>query len=59
MLLLLIPIGSSGSLVATESWFQRQFSAEEEDSGTIVLERLETSCVGLDRLNAAVETFGV
>ena len=45
--------------MATESWFQRQFSAEEKDSTTIVLERPEASCVGLDGLDAAVETFGV
>ncbi|MFO1001226.1 MAG: hypothetical protein U0936_12855 [Planctomycetaceae bacterium] len=45
--------------MAAESWFQRQFSAEEKDSGTIVLERLEASRIGLDGLDAAVEAFGV
>ncbi len=45
--------------MATESLFQREFSAEEKDSSTIVLERLEASGVGLDGLDAAVEAFGV
>ena len=45
--------------MATEIWFQRQFSAEEEDASMIVLERLEASGVGLDGLDAAVESFGV
>ena len=51
--------GSSGSLVATESWFEVKFSAEEEDSNSVVLEGLESSGVGLDGLDAAVETFSV
>ena len=51
--------GSSGSLVATESRFEVKFSAEEEDSNSVVLEGLESSGVGLDGLDAAVETFSV
>ena len=51
--------GSSESLVATESWFEVKFSAEEEDSNSVVLEGLESSGVGLDGLDAAVETFSV
>ena len=51
--------GSSGSLVATENWFEVKFSAEEEDSNSVVLEGLESSGVGLDGLDAAVETFSV
>lgn len=45
--------------MATENWFQRHFSAEKQDSRTIVLERPEASCVGLDGLYAAVETFSI
>lgn len=39
--------------------FQGQFSAEEKDSSTVVLEGLQASCVRVDRLDAAVETFGI
>jgi hypothetical protein len=38
---------------------QIEFSAEEEDSSTVVLEGPEASGVVLDGLDAAVETFGV
>ena len=38
---------------------QFEFSAEEEDSSTVVLEGPEASGVVLDGLDAAVETFGV
>ena len=45
--------------MATESRFQRQFSAEEKNSNSVVLEGLESSGVGLDGLDAAIETFSV
>ena len=43
--------------MATESRFQRQFSAEEKNSNSVVLKGLESSGVGLDGLDAAIETF--
>ena len=55
----LLFFGSSGSLVAIQGWFEGEFSAEEEDTSTVVLEGLEAAGVGLDGLDAAVEAFGV
>ena len=34
--------------MATESWFEVKFSAEEEDSNSVVLEGLEAFGVGVD-----------
>lgn len=45
--------------MATESGFEVEFSAKEEDSSSVVLEELESSRVGFDGLNTAVEAFGV
>ena len=51
-------MGSSRNLVARNVGFEVEFPAEEEDSGSVVFEDTETASGGLERLDAAVETFG-
>ena len=46
-----------GSGEWTIDWLQVQFSAEEQDPGAIVAEVAETSGVGLEVLDHAVEAF--
>ena len=43
--------------MAESGWFHVKFSAEEEDSSSVVFEDTETTSGGLERLDAAVETF--
>ena len=50
--------GSSRNLVARNVGFEVEFSAEEEDPGSVVFEDTETASGGLERLDATVETFG-
>ncbi len=44
--------------MASNVGFDVEFPAEEEDSGSVVFEDTETASGGLERLDAAVETFG-
>ena len=49
-------LGSSWNLVGG-FWFEVEFPAVEEYSCAVVLESMEASGRGFDRLNTAVETF--
>ena len=51
-------MGSSRNLVASNVGFEVEFPAEEENSGSVVFEDTETASSGLERLDAAVDTFG-
>ena len=44
--------------MASNVGFEVEFSAEEEDPGSVVFEDTETVSGGLERLDATVETFG-
>ena len=49
--------GSSGILVADSRRHQVELSTVEEDTCAIVFKSTESPCLGLDRLDAAVEAF--
>jgi len=49
--------GSSGNLVAVEAGFEVEFSAEEEDACSVVLEGAKSASVGFQRLDPTIEAF--